>query len=302
MRLPPIPEYVRERVIGWNGDDGRRWLDEVPGTAERLLDQWGLRPTGEPFEGGSHSYVLPVDRDGEAAVLKVIYRDDENAAEPTALRDFDGDGAIRLYEYDAETGGMLLERAMPGTQMVRWDFDAGAAPDTWRRRIGIACGLYRRLWRAPGPPEGFPEYPSATDLLKGWAGGFDGLEPQWRAHADDLCRALADPSEVGVANRDSHLGNIIAASREPWLLIDPKPYVAERAFSASYLVFQQLEFAITLGASELVTIVAEGMEADRERVKAWATLRALVEAAEAEPGGYDDPETCLRVADELRRA
>ena len=67
-----------------------------------------LRPVGGPFEGGSHAYVIPVEHGGEPAVLKVIHRDGENAAEPTALRDYDGDGAVRLYEYEPDTGAMLL--------------------------------------------------------------------------------------------------------------------------------------------------------------------------------------------------
>lgn len=299
MRIPPIPQYVRECVIGWHGDDGRRWLEAVPDTVERLLDLWDLCPSGRPLEGGSHSYVLPVERGGETAVLKVIYRDDENAAEPTALRDYDGDGAVRLHEYDPETGAMLLERALPGTQMVTFDFDPGEDPDTWRRRIGTACGLYRRLWRAPGPPEGLPPYPVATDLLHTWKTGFEGLPPQWSELAEDLTRALAEPDELGIANRDTHLGNIIAAEREPWLLIDPKPYLAERAFDAGFLVFQQVLFRVNLDTTELVRAVAEDLGAERERVKAWASLRGLVEAADAGSGRlYED---CITLVAALQR-
>ncbi|GAB4005991.1 aminoglycoside phosphotransferase family protein [Glycomyces albus] len=300
MRLPPVPEYVRERVLEWNGDAGRRWLDAVPGTVEELLDRWHLRPDGRPFEGGSHSYVLPVERGGDDAVLKVIFRDEENAAEPTALRDYDGDGAVRLYEYDAETGAMLLERVVPGTPVLKWDFDPEADDaSTWRRRVEIACGLYRRLWRAPGPLDGFPAYPLATDLLAGLGRHFEKLESPWRERGQDLCRALADPAEVGIANRDTHLGNIIAAEREPWLLIDPKPFLAERAFDAGFFVFQQLLYGINLGAPELVRSVSENLDADHERVKAWAAVRALAEAAEAEPGEHHD--SCVEVAAEIER-
>ncbi|WP_199042102.1 aminoglycoside phosphotransferase family protein [Glycomyces salinus] len=300
MQLPPIPDDIRRQVLEWSGDDGRQWLDSVPGTAERLVDQWGLAPTGGPFEGGTHSYVLPVDRDGEDAVLKVIYRDEENAAEPTALRDYDGDGAVRLYEYEAETGAMLLERVMPGTELLEHDFGPEDDRATWRRRVESACGLYRRLWRAPGQSDGFPAYPLATDLLADLERHFEKLESPWRERGQDLCRTLADPGEVGIANRDTHLGNIIASDREPWLLIDPKPYLAERAFDAGYFVFRQLEYGIALGTPELVRIVAENLGADRERVKAWAAVRALAEAAEAGPGEYHD--SCAGVVADIERA
>lgn len=300
MRLPEIPEYARDSVLRWFGAEGRLWLEDLPEVVERLLDEWDLRPAGQAFDGGTHSYVLPVERGGEDAVLKVICRDDENAAEPTALRDYDGDGAVRLYEYDAETGAMLLERALPGTQMVTFDSDPRADREVWLRRLETACCLHRRLWRPPGPPEGFPAYPSATEALEGWRAAFDRLEPQWRERADDLLRALAEPGEIGIANRDTHMGNIVAAAREPWLLIDPKPYLAERAFDAGFIVFRHLEGGIPMDAAEMVRRTAGHLGVDYERARAWAELRALVDVADADPGAYRD--TCLSVATALHRA
>ena len=56
--------------------------------------------------------------DGTPTVLKIDLQDAETRSEPTALRAYDGDGAVRLREYDSASGAMLLEMARPGTALL----------------------------------------------------------------------------------------------------------------------------------------------------------------------------------------
>jgi len=290
MRFGVVPSSVRRDVLAWHGSAGQAWLDGLPQTVWRLQRLWSLRTDGPPYGGGSHSYVVPVRREtGEQAVLKVIYRDGENAAEPAALHQYAGDGAVRLHEYDPETGAMLLERAVPGNRLKSTRFFGHRTPEAAWRRIGIACGLYRRLWRPMGDVEGFPEFPAATEMLDQWRDEYG--DPRGAARqgpgadrldlALDLCDRLADPPELGIGNRDTHLGNIVSAEREPWLVIDPKPYLAERAFDGGYLLFM-LQLHGPHSGTELLDTVAEGLGVDRERLRAWALLRAIDYLTEVE--------------------
>ncbi|MFC3494687.1 aminoglycoside phosphotransferase family protein [Glycomyces rhizosphaerae] len=290
MRFGVVPSSVRRDVLAWHGSAGQAWLDGLPKTVWRLKRLWSLRIDGPPYGGGSHSYVVPVRRDnGEQAVLKVIYRDGENAAEPTALHQYAGDGAVRLHEYDPETGAMLMERAVPGNRLKSTRFFGHRTPEAGWRRIGIACGLYRRLWRPVAAVEGFPELPAATEMLDQWRSEYS--DPQGTARrgpgagrldlALDLCDRLSDPPELGIGNRDTHLGNIVSAEREPWLVIDPKPYLAERAFDGGYFLFMSQLLGPHSG-TELLHSVAEGLGADVERVRAWALLRAIDHLTEVE--------------------
>jgi streptomycin 6-kinase len=283
MRFGVVPSSVRRDVLAWHGSAGQAWLDGLPKTVWRLQRLWSLRTDGPPYGGGSHSYVVPVRRaGGEQAVLKVIYRDEENAAEPTALRQYDGDGAVRLYEYDPETGAMLLERAVPGNRLKSTRFFGHRTPEAAWRRIGIACGLYRRLWRPSADADGFPGLPAATDMLEEWKAEYGDAKGKARkgpaAHrldlALDLCDRLAEPPELGIGNRDTHLSNIVSAEREPWLVIDPKPYLAERAFDGGYLLYMLQHHGPHSGA-ELLHAVADGLGVDAERLRAWALLRAI---------------------------
>ncbi|MGH9612614.1 MAG: aminoglycoside phosphotransferase family protein [Bryobacteraceae bacterium] len=104
--------------------------------------------------------------------------------------------------------------------------------------------------------------------------------PRLVEQAAILARELADGSDTPVVvNRDAHLGNILAAEREPWLLIDPKPLVGDGTFDAGYLLLDRLGDAPTPArAAELVERIAEGLDAEPGRIQGWGLLRAVENA------------------------
>ncbi|HZE41117.1 MAG TPA: aminoglycoside phosphotransferase family protein [Stackebrandtia sp.] len=264
-------------------------MDSLPRLIDDRCAAWELEITGEAFGGGTHSYVVPVRRaDGSSAILKLTVRDEENLAEPTALWHYGGDGAVKLYAYDPASGAMLLEHATPGEPMVRQDdtpFDAPHAegrPDNVRR-IDLACALYRRLWRIPRvAPAEFPPIPRVADRVAAWRQDLPRLvgvvdDAELVAHALRLCEEFSTPDgPEGIANRDTHLGNIVSARREPWLLIDPKPLLGERAFDAGYLLLVQAESASTVAEVDaMVARTAHGLGVAPERARGWAFLRSM---------------------------
>ncbi len=95
-----------------------------------------------------------------------------------------------------------------------------------------------------------------------------------------LCRDLADPAEPAVlANRDFHLRNVLAAQREPWLAIDPKPLAGERAFDTGHLLRTLLPDRLgPADAHRLVGLLAAELDLEPERVRAWAFLRSVDDA------------------------
>ncbi|GAA4924632.1 streptomycin 6-kinase [Stackebrandtia albiflava] len=282
-----VPAEVARIVRRIFAERGHAWLDDLPRLVEDRCREWRLEVTGPAFTGGTHSYVAPVNRaDGTAAVLKVPVVDEWNVAEPTALYHYGGEGAVLLYEYDADSGAMLLERADPGEPLVSQEHVATAHREGLPEHAGdveFAARLYRRLWRVPGPaPADLPPIPTVVDQAADWAELFAGYRgddipaPMLR-EAERLCRVLTVPDgPVGVANMDNHLGNIVSARREPWLLIDPKPKLGERAFDAGYLLRIQLETTPTeVSAVEYTIRTAEWLEVDPRRAHAWAFVRSM---------------------------
>jgi streptomycin 6-kinase len=78
---------------------------------------------------------------------------------------------------------------------------------------------------------------------------------------------------------DLHAGNVLRAEREPWLVIDPKPFVGDPAFD----VVQHLincEVRLHADPIALVNRVAGLAEVDPERARLWTFARAAADPRE----------------------
>ncbi|WP_189027246.1 aminoglycoside phosphotransferase family protein [Nocardia rhizosphaerihabitans] len=285
-----VPPEVEETVREVFGAAGERWLGELPGLVEKLCGTWGLTVIGPAFGGGTHAFVAPVRRgDGSVAVLKVPVVDEENVAEATGLFCYGGDGAVTLYGFDAGSGAMLMEWARPGEPLLAQPgFPSLEGRPENASRVRLACTLLRRLRREPvGVPEDYPTLPTATDMVERWTSRLQHPEPELaevlpedlRERALAWCARLAVPAgPLLVVNRDTHLGNIVAAEREPWLLIDPKPYLGEAAFDAGFLIMIQVQSAPTPEhARAVVAATARDLDIPADRANGWAFLRAIEE-------------------------
>lgn len=271
-----IPLNVCRNVVAWFGADGEAWLDAVPETVGRLVDEWRLTiGSGSPLAGGTCSLVLDTSqRDGTPAILKLPFVDDENRHEADALRHYGGVGAVQLVQYDPQSGALLLEKLLPGSGLDTYP-DGDAA-------IDIACRLLRRLWQ---PPRRGHPFALVRDLAHGWAETFPTendrqgcpFPVRLAEEAAVLAREFAQSGgDDVVVNRDAHLANILAAEREPWLLIDPKPLVGDRAFDGAYLLLDRLGVSPTRSAvAPLLRKLAGGLGVERERLRGWAFLRAF---------------------------
>ena len=196
-------------------------------------ERWELE-VGAPFQpGGETAWVAPVRASsGEELVLKIGRAHPEGVHEALALRIWEGDGAVRLHRDDvhADSTVLLMERCIPGTALRE-------LPELQQDEV-LADVLLRTWLRSV--PAGLPLRP-LIDLCSLWA---DETEQQAATSPDlvdaglvvaalDILRgrppAVARPDDVLLVT-DLHAGNVLAAHREPWLLIDPKPYLGEPAY------------------------------------------------------------------------
>ncbi len=236
----------------------------------RILERrWDLT-AGAPLEQaeGTGAWVAPVRlADGTEAVLKVPIRHMEAEHEADGLRFWDGDPTVRLLESDAEFGGMLLERCRPGT-LLR------ALPEPEQDRV--IAGLLRRLWRRPTAPHPFRPLSMMTDA---WSE--ETVRDAGRWHDAGLVheglRLMHELSRTPVEERllatDLHAGNVLRAEREPWLVIDPKPFVGDPAYDATQHLLNCLG-RLRPDPEGTIGRFAELLGVDCERVKLWTFARA----------------------------
>jgi streptomycin 6-kinase len=248
------------------------WLKRLPGALRNLECRWSLT-LGTPFESDevSCAWVAPVVRaDGTSAVLKLGMPHLEGEHELYGLRFWNGDPTVLLLEADDELGAMLLERCEPGTALR-------AVPES-EQDLEIAR-LLRRLWRSPSPPHPFrplsvmTEYWSHETLadIERWSDA--GLVREGLRLFKELPRSA--PTEA-LLSTDLHAGNVLHAQRQPWLVIDPKPFIGDPAYDATQHLFN-CGARLRSDPDGTIHRFADLLGVDRERVRLWTFARAAAE-------------------------
>jgi len=298
MDVAPVPGQVAG--VWAESAEGRSLLANLPAVLAELCDRFGVAEIGAPFAGGWVGYVVPATlRDGRRAVLKVSLSDEEHVSEADALERFAGDGAVHLLDRVREPNAMLLERCDPGTPLIDHP-DRDAA-------ITIACGILRRLER---PLAGDHPFLPVTELARRYTAwirsDFERLgrafDPALADEAAALCAAFAgDASPHYLVNRDFHLANVLAAERQPWLAIDPKPLAGERAFDTGHLLRDLLSDPLDPPlVGRMVRRLADELDLEGDRIRGWALVRSVENALWCLQDG-DDPGWDVAVATELSR-
>jgi streptomycin 6-kinase len=95
----------------------------------------------------------------------------------------------------------------------------------------------------------------------------------------ELFRSLpAETRDDCVLCTDLHAENVLAARREPWLVIDPKPHVGDRAYD----VLQHMlncPRRLRCDPSAFTARMASLADLDAERVRLWLFARCVIESA-----------------------
>jgi len=260
------------------------WLERLPDAIRELQGRWSLS-LGAPFDSGdvSCAWVAPAVRaDGTHAVLKLGMPHVEGAHEIQALRFWDGGPTVRLLEADVDLNAMLLERCQPGTTLRE-------LPE--REQDVIVAGLLRRLWSRPAAPHPFRPLSAMTTH---WADETIAAAHKWSDPGlvqeglrlfDELSRPSVDDALLVT---DLHAGNVLRAQREAWLVIDPKPFVGDRAYDATQHLSNCMGRMLTAPVA-VIQSVADLLGVDDERVRLWMFARSA-----AEPGAtWDDDSVTL---------
>ena len=272
--MTELPTALRRGLVGF-GDEGRVWVDELPARIERLRRRWRL-DLGPPFEpGGVTSWVAPA---GDDAVLKVVVPHREATYEADALRSWAGRGAVQLLDEDPGDHALLLERCRPGTALRMADRHDDEVLDT-------GSGTALLLWRAPSAAD---PYERLADVMAEWAAVVEERAATVRVPVDEavvaqaaalLRRLPATADREVLLHGDLHPANLLAAEREPWLAIDPKPMRGDPAFDLAPLVLQTGNLlAAADPATELdrrLDRVAAATGTDPDRIRAWGLARSV---------------------------
>ncbi|GHF83959.1 kinase [Kitasatospora xanthocidica] len=273
-----VPTWLTNAVTAAHGETGRGWLAALPHGVAAHLAGWDLTLERVLDPGGSLSLVAYVHRDDlSPAVLKAGLLTPETAHEHAALSHWAGRGAVLLLAADPAEGVLLLER-LHGEIPLR----SLAEP----KAMLEATSLLHRLWVEP--PDGHP-FPVLAERVAATA---DRVGEQ-RSHpavaeaqalvtkALDTARDLAGSAgESFLLHGDFHHGNVLAADRAPWLAIDPRPVVGERAYDLARLAMDRADTllgspGVPAALRRRLHQLSEALDVDRDRLRGWTLFRAV---------------------------
>ncbi|MFE7120307.1 aminoglycoside phosphotransferase family protein [Streptomyces sp. NPDC057654] len=304
-RLQPPERLVRTLSArqGPAGDAARDWLDALPGRAAHYLERWELTPERVQRPGGRASMVVLVRQsDGTQAALKLGLLDEETAQEHAALTQWNGWGAARLLRADPEGGALLLER-------LHGDVSLRSLPDP--KAMLEAAATLQRLWVNPEEGHRFVSVADRTAVLAGamrehraqpWAADAEAVVDEALELRDAL---IADAPGDALLHGDYHQGNVLAGDRVPWLAIDPKPLVGERAYDLARLVRDRCDTLLASSgaasaARRRISKLADSLDLDRDRLRGWSHFRTTEAALRRLSTGHrQQGELLLEFADLL---
>ena len=216
-----LPKELVVHISAICGKRGEEWFDALPEIIRELENQWSLTVL-EPFPGIEYNFVAAaLLDDGRDAVVKVSppYERIEIHCEAKYLQVRNGDAVIKLLAHDRERKAMLLERATPGNALFK-EFDENP-----EGVIQPAIDVLRSVLRPP------PDDTADVDFLDRWFDNFRRYrESEFpKDRAEKACeiyeRLSVQPGRTYYLHGDFHPGNIVTATGEPYLLIDPKGIV-----------------------------------------------------------------------------
>ena len=266
-----IPEKIA--AVCQSTAERRLWLSQLPGAVRSLQERW-LLEIGSPFDGDkvSCAWVARASLANKTlAILKVGMPHMEGEHEIAGLRFWAGDPTVQVLEADEGLGAMLLERCEPGTSLRE-------LPET--EQDVVLASLLRRLWRLPPIPHCFrplaamTAYWSSETLARVEHWSDAGLVSEGLRLFEKLPQTAS--TEVLLAT-DLHAGNVLRAKREPWLVIDPKPFIGDPAYDATQHLLN-CKSRLRSEPDRTIRCFAELLELDYERVRLWTFARVAVQA------------------------
>jgi streptomycin 6-kinase len=239
---------------------------------QESLAEWDLTVDGDSLHGVC-ALVVPVRRhDGSAAVLKVTWPHADARQEHLALQHWRGSGAVRLLAANPARWAMLLERLDSGRDLHNVPIDA-------------ACTVIGTLLRQLDH-EALPQLGRLSGHAAGMAQKFATAPPVMPRRFVEQARSLLtelvadDAIDSRMVHTDLHFRNVLAAERQPWLAIDPKPLAADPAFAVTPALWNRWAEAIASGdlrrhLRRRLSIICDSAGLDQERARAWSIVREV---------------------------
>jgi len=274
-----LPKELVEHITAICGSRGEAWFEQLPRMISELELDWSIH-VAEPFPGIEYNFVAEAGHtDGSPVVLKIAppFERTEIHGEAKYLRTRSGNGAIELLAEDRERKAILLERALPGEVL----FDR--FKDTPASCVEPAIEVLRSVLRLPPPDM------SDVDTLDNWFNNFQRYrETDFPAECAEKAfeiykRLSTQATRIYYLHGDFHPGNVVTASRSPFLTIDPKGIVGHLGYDIAVFLnnlhrWQKSHHDLTSFLTDAVRKFADAFDFDEFELREWAYASMVIGA------------------------
>jgi streptomycin 6-kinase len=267
------PPALPDGVLGMarRGPDWADWVAGLPAVLAGLLEDWQLVIDGLMMHGYV-ALVVPVrTAGGRPAVLKISFPDEESEHEHLALQHWGGRGAVKLLRADPHRWAMLLERLQQERLDEMWDVQA----------CEVVAGLYAQL-HVPAIPQlrRLTSYVETSARLLAELPRNAPLPRRLVEQAISLSRDfVTDSASSGtLIHGDLHYENVMAADRQDWLAIDPKPLNGDPHYELAPMLwnrFDELAGDVRDGVRRRFHALVDHAELDEYRARDWVVVRMM---------------------------
>ncbi|HMV98315.1 MAG TPA: aminoglycoside phosphotransferase family protein [Anaerolineales bacterium] len=296
-----LPEAFTSTIKNVYKKDGERFLAVLPVLIDEVSDRWGLTKV-TPVPNLSFNFVAFANRGDDEVILKMGVPNPELTSEMTALKLFNGDGACQLLEHDEERGLLLLERLKPGKMLAELEDD--------EERTIIAAEVMSKLWREVSSDNKFIK-------LSDWFAGLKKIRPHFDGGTGPFPKKLLErvesflpelfaDTDVKLMHGDFHHFNILSSERG-WLVIDPKGVIGPVGYEVGPLMLNPWSSIsdwsrFKVRAERRVSILAERLGWEREKIINWSTAHAILSAWWSIEDNMEDANTiqCAEIFSQLK--
>jgi streptomycin 6-kinase len=236
--------------------------------------QWNVR-VEKTFETDTSVLAFGL-RGASPVVLKLTKHTGDEWHSGDMLRAFADDGMVKVYE--SEPGAVLLERLVPGSDLVSLVRDGN---DEKATRI-LAEVIGQTANRTP---------PAGCPAVHDWARGFDRYlktgdqrVPAALVHeAADLYRKLANSaSRTMLLHGDLQHYNVLCDQQRGWVAIDPKGVVGQLEYEVGAILRNPVELPDFFTSPEVIgrrlQILTHALQLDYRRTVEWSYAQAVLSA------------------------
>ena len=276
--LDNLPRRFAQNTLDLCGELGEQWLNDLPQVVKELAENWSLE-VEKPFQNLSYNFVAPCIYEGGEAVLKIALplNNPEIFNEARFLQMVNGKGAVKLLKLDETHRAILLERLTPGANLKEvFRKDSGKA-------VGIAINTMRVILRESPKNSAFRQ-------LEDWFNNFfikaektnfpSGFQNKTREFYQELSFAS---QRTFLIHGDLHHENILSATREPFLAIDPKGIIGDIGYEISVFLNNHLWWLVSepnLGErlNDAVRQFSKAFAIEPRDLRKWAYAQMVLSA------------------------